>query len=44
MAIAPLVKEWPVTIGINGCGGMDNVEFQKYVEGSIMLLFPDAED
>ena len=40
----PLPKEWPVTIGMNSCGGMDEVEFQKYVEGSIMPLFPDAED
>ena len=37
-------KEWPVTVGMNSSGGMDDTEFAKYIENSIMPLFPDAED
>ena len=34
-------REWPVTIGINEKGGMDDVEFQQYFLNSIVPSFPD---
>ncbi len=38
------VKAWPITFGTNEKGGMDNKEFAKYMQGSIVPLFPDAVD
>ncbi len=35
---------WPVTCGVNLKEGMDDEEFQKYIFGSIVSLYPDAED
>ncbi len=37
-------KEFPVTFGMNEKGGMDEVEFEKYIMGSIVPLFLDVED
>ena len=37
-------KAWPVTYGMNEKGGMDNVEFEMYIFGSIVALYPDAKD
>ena len=33
---------WPVTIGMDEKGGMDDAEFEKYVFGSIIPLYPNA--
>jgi hypothetical protein len=35
---------WPVTVGMNERGGMDDNEFSKYVRNSIVALYPDAAD
>ncbi len=37
-------KEWPILFGINEKGGMDEVEFEMYIMGSIVPLFLDLED
>ena len=37
-------KKWPVIFGMNAKGGMDDVEFRKYLRGYILPLFPDAKD
>ena len=37
-------KEWPVTIGMNEKGGMDDVEFRQYFLNSIVPLFPDSDN
>ena len=37
-------KKWPVTFVMNAKGGMDDVEFRKYLRGSILTLFPNAKD
>ena len=37
-------KEWPVTIGMNEKGGMDDVEFRQYFLNSIVPLYPDSND
>jgi hypothetical protein len=37
-------KEWPVTLGMNLKGGMDEREFRSYFLNSIVPLFPDAQD
>jgi hypothetical protein len=29
---------------MNGKGGMNNEEFERYIDNSIVLLFPDLED
>ncbi len=38
------VKEWPCGFGTNEKGGMNNVEFDKYIKNVIMPLYPDMED
>ena len=35
---------WSCTIGMNKKGGMTDVEFEKYIDTSIVPLFPDLED
>ncbi len=35
---------WPCTIGLNEKGSMDNEEFDKYINNSIVPLYPDLED
>jgi hypothetical protein len=35
---------FPITFGRNKKGGMDSVEFEKYVLGSIVPLYPHARD
>ena len=37
-------KEWPVTVGMNLNGGMDEKEFRSYFLYSMVPLFPDAQD
>jgi hypothetical protein len=37
-------REWPCTIGMNGKGGMNNEEFERYIDNSFVPLFPDLED
>jgi hypothetical protein len=37
-------RVWPCTIGLNEKGGMNNREFDKYIDNSIVLLYPDFED
>ena len=36
--------DWHVTYGANEKAGMNNKEFQKYVETNLMRLYPDAAD
>jgi hypothetical protein len=38
------VREWPATIRLNEKGGMNDDEFDKYINNSIVPLFPDLED
>jgi hypothetical protein len=33
-----------VTFGMNEKGGMDSVELAKYLDASILPLYPDVED
>jgi hypothetical protein len=35
---------WPCTIDLNEEGGMNDEEFDKYIDNSIVLLYPDLED
>jgi hypothetical protein len=35
---------WPITFGTNEKGEMDNVEFLKFMRGSVAPLYPDACD
>ena len=35
---------WPVTIGMNAKGGMDDEEFDQYLLNSLEPLYPDVED
>jgi hypothetical protein len=35
---------WPCTIGLNEKGGMNDEEFDKYIDNSIVPLYPDLED
>ena len=37
-------KKFPVTFGMNGKGGMDSVELQKYIDTAILPLYPDIAD
>ena len=37
-------RVWPCTIGMNEKGGMDDEEFDKYIDNSIVPLYPDLED
>ena len=37
-------RAWPVTFGQNEKGGMDDVEFEKYLMNSIVPLYPHAKD
>ena len=37
-------RMWSMTYGMNAKGGMDEEEFDKYVFGSLVPLYPDAED
>ena len=32
---------WPCTIGMNKKNGMTEDEFEKYIDNSIILLYPD---
>ena len=41
---APEEQAWPITIGINARGGMDNVEFDEYLSNSLIPLYPGAGD
>ncbi len=38
------VREWPAAIGMNEKGGMNDNEFDKYINNSILPLFPNLED
>ncbi len=38
------VKERPCGFGTNKKGGMNDVEFDKYIKNVIMLLYPNMED
>ena len=38
------VQEWPCGIGMNEKGGMNDKEFDRYIDNTIMPLFPDTED
>ena len=33
---------WPVTVGLNERGGMDDKEFQAFLNTSVIPLFPDV--
>ena len=35
-------RVWPTTFGMNEKGGMDSIEFYKYITNSILPLYPDA--
>jgi hypothetical protein len=35
-------QSFPVSLGLNNKGGMDDAEFFEYVQKSIMGLYPDA--
>ncbi len=37
-------KSWPCTIGMNEKGGMMDDEFEKYIDNSIVPLYPNLED
>ena len=37
-------RVWPCTIGLNEKGGMNDEEFDKYIDNSIVPLYPDLED
>ena len=37
-------KIWPVTLGMNEKGGMDDDEFEKYIHTSIVPLYPDVSN
>jgi len=37
-------RRWPCTIGMNEKGGMTDDEFEKYIDNSIALLYPDLAD
>ena len=37
-------RSWPCTIGMNEKGGMTDDEFEKYIDNSIVPLYPDMED
>jgi hypothetical protein len=37
-------RSWPVMFGQNEKGGMDEVEFEKYLLNSIVHLYPDAKN
>ncbi len=37
-------RVWPCTIGMNEKGGMNDDEFDKYIDNSIVPLYPDLED
>ena len=37
-------EDWPITIGMNAKGGMDDEEFSKYVTNSLIPLYPNAAD
>ncbi len=37
-------RVWPCTIGMNEKGGMNDEEFDKYIDNSIVPLYPDLED
>ena len=41
---AYLERNWPVTMGMNEKGGMDDDEFYKFITTSICPLFPDVAD
>ena len=36
------VQSFPISIGLNSKGGMDDDEFFEYLQKSIMKLYPDA--
>ena len=37
-------KIWQCTFGMNNKGGMDNDEFEKYVQNNLVRLYPNAAD
>ncbi len=39
-----MVEDWPCRFGTNKKGGMNDMEFDKYIESIIMPLYPDMED
>ena len=41
---APEEQAWPITVGMNTRGGIDNVEFDDYLSNSLIPLYPGAED
>ena len=40
---APEEQAWPITVGMNARGGMDDVEFNEYLSYSLIPLYPGAE-
>ena len=40
---APKEKAWPITVGMNAKGRMDDVDFGEYLSNSLIPLYPDAE-
>lgn len=36
-------KEWPLALGMNIRGGMDELEFKKYIMRPIVPLYPNAD-
>jgi hypothetical protein len=36
------VQAFPISLGLNNKGGMDDVEFFEYLQNPIMKLYPDA--
>ena len=38
------VREWPCGIGMNEKGGMNDEELERYINNTIIPLFPDMED
>jgi hypothetical protein len=36
------IQSFPISLGLNNKGGMDDVEFFDYLQKSIMKLYPDA--
>ena len=40
---APEEQAWPITVGLNAKGGMEDVEFNECLSNSLIPLYPYAE-
>ena len=40
----PKEQAWPITVGMNTKGGMDDVDFDDYLSNSLIPLYPDSEN